>query len=511
VTDFVAPRSTGRRLPFAVYPAAVVVLVCLHLWVVSGVSPFAAVRALGASIAVGLAVAAVAGAVMHDRDRGGLLGLLLAVSLVAGGRPVVVLLLLVPAALLIIERYGPRHLSLNWAWIGRLVSRVIAVFALAILIEAVQLGRLGDIATALQREGPLRTASASASAAATTANGPDVYVLLLDGYARADILQERFSVDDGPFLDALRDRGFGVANGSHSNYLVTNLSLTSFLNHRHLTDLPVIEPLLLDPGASEGPHVFRAAGNPAILGDFRALGYETIAVSSGFEQVAVRGADRFIDAGQVNEFEIQLMRPGLLPAIATLVSPDVFSSQQRSRIESVYASVEQLAAKQSAQPRFVFAHVPSPHAPWVMNADGSPRTATNFESWYADTPGTTGLSREEVIEGYRGQAAYLAHRTLAAIDAIQAGSTRPPVILVLSDHGSSLDVSVANPETRLRNLFAAYVPEHEGLFPDDVTLVNVFPTLFSAYFDEDLGTSPDTLYTEGPRGLFDPVPIATVP
>jgi hypothetical protein len=270
-----------------------------------------------------------------------------------------------------------------------------------------------------------------------------------------------------------------------------------------------MKPLLADPRSAEGPFVFRGAGSPAILGEFRSLGYETVAVSSGFEQVAVRGADRFIDPGQLNEFEIQLLRPSLLPSIAASIAPDLFSSQQRSRIESVFQGVEQLAAERSARPRFVFAHVPSPHAPWVVHADGSPRIAANFDSWYSDTPDTTGLSRQAVIDGYRGQSAYLAKRTLRAMDVLGAASARPPVILVVSDHGSSLDVSTANPETRLRNLFAAQVPGHRGLFANDVTLVNVFPTLFSAYFDVDLGTSPDTLFTEGPRGLFDPVPITT--
>ena len=50
---------------------------------------------------------------------------------------------------------------------------------------------------------------------------------------------------------------------------------------------------------------------PAILDDFRSIGYETITVSSGFEQVAVRGSDQFLDPGQINEFEIQLLRPSL--------------------------------------------------------------------------------------------------------------------------------------------------------------------------------------------------------
>ena len=166
-----------------------------------------------------------------------------------------------------------------------------------------------------------------------------------------------------------------------------------------------------------------------------------------------------------------------------------------------------LAADRDAGPKFVFAHVPSPHGPWVQKADGSARVMTSLETWYFDTPETTGLSRDEVIQGYVGQSAYLGQRARAAIEAIQKASARPPVILLISDHGSSLDVSAANPEQRLRNLFAAYTPGHPGLFARDLTLIGVFPTLFDAYFGVELPRPPETMFTGGPKGLFDPVPI----
>lgn len=501
-----APRERAPRiprLPFALYPVAVIVLLGLHLWSASGVSPFAAIRGVLVSGLIGIAAAAAGTAIVRDRHRGGLIGFLFVIALVTGGRGPVLLVLLIPVALLILERYGPRQLPVDWAWLGRLVTRGTAILAVAVLLEAIQLGRIGDLVTAIQIEGPLR----SAQSADAPADAPDVYVLMLDGYARADILQERFASDDSPFLDGLRDRGFDVATESHSNYLVTNLSLPSFLNYRQLADVPAMQPLLSDPGSAEGPHVYRAASNPSILGDFRELGYDTVSISSGFEQVAVRGGDRFIDSGELNEFEVQMLRPSVVAPIATLIAPDVFSMQHRQRIESVYRAFEELATETTTRPRFVFAHVPSPHAPWVTGADGSPRVVTNLETWFADTPGTTGLTRDEVISGYAEQSVYIGRRTLAAIDAALAASPRPPVILVVSDHGSSLDVSINNAETRLRNLFAAYTPGHSDLYANDATLVNTFPMLFDAYFGVDLPSAPDTMFTQGPRGLFDPVPI----
>jgi hypothetical protein len=58
-------------------------------------------------------------------------------------------------------------------------------------------------------------------------------------------------------------------------------------------------------------------------------------------------------------------------------------------------------------------------------------------------------------------------------------------------------VSAANPEQRLRNLFAASTPSHP-LF-QDLTLIGVFPTLFDAYFGVELPRPRETMFTGGPR------------
>jgi hypothetical protein len=499
--------NLGRQwLPFALYPAAIIPLLGIHLWATSGVSPFAAVRGMAVAIILGVAIAAVGAALMRDRHRGGLAALLISMAVVAGGRAGIVPLVAVCLGLLLFERYGPVHLRVRWDWIARMASRGTVIFALAVAIEVVQMGRVGDAVTAFQREGPFH----QPTTAQAPPEAPDVFVVLLDGYARADILRDRFGFTSTPLTDGLRERGFDVASKSHSNYLITNLSLSSFLNYAPLDAVPAIRPLLDHPSDPEGPPVNRATSGAAVLDAFRTIGYETVAVSSGFEQPALRGADRFIDTGQINEFEIQMLRPSILAPLAAAIDPDVFSGQQRARIEGIFESVEELAAERGQRPRFVFAHVPSPHAPWVVNADGSPRVASDLSTVYSDTPETTGLTREEIVAGYAGQVSYLDQRALATVDAILAGAERPPVILVISDHGSSLDVTVENAETRLRNLVAVYTPGHPGIYPDDATLVNLFPTLFKAYFGVELGRSPDTLFTQGPNGLFDPVPITAV-
>ena len=236
------------RLPFAIYPAAILLLVALHLWAASGVSPFAATRALLVCAVVGVGACALGAAIMRDRHRGGLFATLIVILLLVGGRPAAIPIVVIPMVLLLIERYGPRGSTLNWPWIGRMVSRVTAIFALAVLLEAIQLGRPGDLVTALRTETPL----APGPMAQPSADAPDVYVILLDGYARADVLANTFGYDDSPFLDGLRSDGFEVADASHSNYLVTNLSVSSLLNYRQLADIPALQPLIAESRRDRG-------------------------------------------------------------------------------------------------------------------------------------------------------------------------------------------------------------------------------------------------------------------
>ena len=63
---------------------------------------------------------------------------------------------------------------------------------------------------------------------------PDIYYIILDGYARGDLLQELHQYDNTGFLSDLTDMGFYVAEDSRANYCWTLLSLASSLNATYL-------------------------------------------------------------------------------------------------------------------------------------------------------------------------------------------------------------------------------------------------------------------------------------
>ena len=68
----------------------------------------------------------------------------------------------------------------------------------------------------------------------SSANPPDIYYIILDGYGRADVLQEIYNHDNTSFTSALTERGFYVGDESQSNYLRTSLSITSALNMEYI-------------------------------------------------------------------------------------------------------------------------------------------------------------------------------------------------------------------------------------------------------------------------------------
>jgi hypothetical protein len=76
--------------------------------------------------------------------------------------------------------------------------------------------------------------SASPVPALQVGQMPDVYYIILDGYARGDVLEELYSFDNSDFIAALQARGFYVAEASQANYPQTAFSLASSLNMAYI-------------------------------------------------------------------------------------------------------------------------------------------------------------------------------------------------------------------------------------------------------------------------------------
>jgi Sulfatase len=481
----------------ALYPILIAVALVAELFVTSGVSPLVTLRPLIVAIVAGALLSGLGRVLLGDRDRGGIFAVLAMFLFLVGADIRIALLLGLAIGLQFVERYAlPAARRFRWGVIGRFVSRASAVLLLAIGIQAVQLGTPALIVRALTEEAPFRAASTVPPPSA--ASRPDIYVLLLDGHARPDVLRQVFGHDETGFMTALGSRGFEVATRSRTNYSITTQVLAGMFNMRPLDEIEAIRPLLADTASQPAGSIIREAINDGpVLPRLRKEGYELVAFASSFEEPALRSVDRWIDTGDLNEFEVNLFRRTILRALLPVVAPDWVSSNYRSRVETEFRQLAEIAAERSDRPKFVWGHLPTPHAPWFYTADGEPRTVLDVEKTWAETPANTGLDLETLMAGYAGQVEWVDRQVVETIDRILASSARPPVIVVFGDHGSWIGSDGGDFRLRFLPLFAARMPDGSKPFPDDIQLVNLFPILFNELFGDDVplvAESPSYMY-----------------
>lgn len=493
------------RLPW--HPLLISAAIVLTASLDAAVSPYAAFRPLAVAMVVAALLTGIGALVTRSRELGGIAATIV-IALVwskqlidaAGGiigraGPVVGLVwLLLVAALVGLILYIARRRRWTAEGATAVLNRGAALLLLASIGYGLVSGRLPALAADLQQGMPLDQWTDAREGQALL--GTDMYVILLDGYPRADVLEYAFDIDNGPFIDGLAERGFSVADASHSDYLWTHVSVPSALNLAYVEQIP--EMLAFIEGrAARQPTLRHVVADNEAFAIAREHGYDTVAVASGFEEVAPRRADIYVDSGNLNEFEISLLTSTFAADVVNVVAPDFGSGQLRERVLANLSALPEIAATQGRRPALVFAHVPAPHQPVVLGKDGAPVTVPLGDEWFADSPGERDQDPREFRERYRAQLPYLNERVLEAIDGILTSSRTPPVIVLFADHGSAsvvdwnqTDPSEADPARLLERtgiLFAALTPGREAVFPDDISPVDLFRLLFDTYLGTDHG------------------------
>ena len=502
-----APTAAGG---IALYPVGLALVLVFELLNVSGVSVFATGRPFLVAVLGALALSALGRLLMRDRDRGGVFAALWVLALLGSEDVRLGLVIAIATVLLLVERYAldPARQTIRWPRISRILSRVIVVFGIAVVVQGIQAGTFQSIARSIIYETALRPAPVSPVAASTD---PDLYLVMLDGHTRADVLTDVFGADGSAFTEALESHGFSVAPRSRSNYTQTAETLASMFNEKHLRDIPQMADLLaLKEDQPPGTIVRDAINDNATWSYLRARGYEVDSVSSGFEQVAVREADRFVDTGQINEFELAVLKRSLLGHVVGWLAPDAVSAQQRGRIQGAFEALATAPSWIGDGPQVLFAHVPSPHPPWVFNADGSPRTVGFREEWLAETPASTGLTIEQLEAGYAAQVADVDRQFLDALpklDAAIATRGRPAVVLVFSDHGTWIGADGGDIRLRFKDLLAVRGTGVDVSVEANQTLVNLLPNMFGQLYGRAWEPQPDTQYRFGTQSAFELYPV----
>jgi hypothetical protein len=122
---------------------------------------------------------------------------------------------------------------------------------------------------------------------------PDIYYIILDGYARKDVLMDLYEYDNSEFLDALSQKGFYIADHSQSNYSQTMLSLASSLNFEYLDDFS----FAANDSINRRP-LRSLIEKSKVLFLLKEQGYQFVTFQTGFPDTTLKNADIFMPGAE---------------------------------------------------------------------------------------------------------------------------------------------------------------------------------------------------------------------
>lgn len=381
------------------------------------------------------------------------------------------------------------------------ISRVLNVFSLSLSLFCVSWigvqvakSRPPDAGVRMERES-LQFHETDRRVSSKSGERPDIYYIVLDAYARFDILKAYYRFDNSPFYDFLRRKGFYVALRSHSNFDTTRFSLASSLNMEFVHDL-VKDSAQID----RLPLYSDLIKNNKLAAFLRGQRYRFICLGFYNEY-----ADLNIVSGDartktsVDVLPHNLSKPLLEKSILSMTFLDYFSqladiaggSAYREGILHDFNKLQEIRDVEG--PKFVFAHILSPHPPFAFGPDGEKNSLLD-----ALKMGPHQL--------YVRQLVYINTKVMNLLDVLLAPSANPPIIILQSDHGQRIGMpgdSVFNHRTleeRFGILNACYVPHLDtSAFYDSMSPINTIRLVLNAAFQANFPLVKDDsfIYLKG--------------
>jgi hypothetical protein len=286
----------------------------------------------------------------------------------------------------------------------------------------------------------------------STKDVPDIYYIVLDGYANSNVLKKYYDFDNAPFLNHLKAENFFVADSAFSNYYYTQPSLTSTLNLSYLSPELNSQYLL---------------SNNFLFHTLQSYGYDIINIKSGYSVTAAfKDLNYSIPIAGANEFERALMKYTILRL------DDLAGIMAFVRLQSQFYHLKDFFTF-NEKPKFCFIHIVSPHPPYVLTKKGEFRIHKSFgdNSWAPKA-------------SYLDQLSYTTTQIDQFVQKILEQKQKiRPVIIIQSDHGPWINSPSRDDifEARSGILNAILLPKDDmkKLYPS-VSSVNTFRIVLSS-------------------------------
>ncbi len=311
------------------------------------------------------------------------------------------------------------------------------------------------------------------SYSATGSGGPNVYVLLADGYPRADTLAETFDIDNSEFLADLESLGFVVSDGARANYNKTWLTLASMLNGTYIDRMLTAD--VPEDGSIQIRWLAEMIDRAAIFDPFRDRGYVVRSVPSPFTSTSLTSADDLVHIGGLTELEVRLISNSPWAQLFRDPTLDFLGNEQRNVVQVALDTTAQLAEQPGEDPQLVITHIHSPHTPFVLHPDGTepfpaPACQPTFCPFWNATIQELDIDFDAFRDGLELQIEELDRLIVAAVQRI-VDADPTSIVILMSDHG--IRYSLDDLDEHYRILLAARAPDGDALFPDDESPVNV--------------------------------------
>lgn len=338
-------------------------------------------------------------------------------------------------------------------------------------------------------------------------SSPDIYFIILDAYAREDILRQIYNFDNSEFIDFLRKKGFYIAERSASNYCQTGLSIGSCFNLSYLDEQ--VEKI----GENNTSHLPLniVIQNSLIFDYLKKQGYKIVAFASDKPELELQNvADNYIKQGTpINLFYNAFKNMTPLPYITLFKSNFNEFDKYRRSILYILDNVGEIP-NHFQSPKFVFVYIEAPHPPFVFGPNGE---AKNTEKWLNDHDGDWlirlgRLSLEEYRKHYKEQLIFINGRMKKVVNEILKNSEHPPIIMILGDHGPRSgmvweDQEKTNVCECMSILNAYYLPNNgDKLLYPQISPVNSFRVILNYYFGQQFDLLPDKHYFSKAKYLY---------
>ena len=324
-----------------------------------------------------------------------------------------------------------------------------------------------------------------------TCDRPDIYFIVLDEYAGEKTLNDLYSFNNTAFLKQLEERKFQVIKNSISNYNITPISIASMLNINYpkfqgkdLTDISMrpiynlIDTNILVP-------FFRFHGYDFINNSTFAINGQPPMAIQPFTKVntAIIESQTLLSRIQ-RDFGYLLVKWNIIKRNSR---DDYTVLNNNTRILN---NIKKEAVRNTKTPRFIFSLLTMPHFPYYYDSKGKPYPPSDI------VEGTQWLE-----DHYLEYLLYTNKVIVDLMDFILQNSRRPPVIILMSDHGFRHYSKKVSEAYDFNNLIANYLPEkYIGKFEDSLSNVSYLRSLLNKLFDQNLAVDKQAKY-------YIPIPI----